>query len=77
VETTCGFLFSCTGYYRYDQGYLPDFAGMDRFGGMIAHPQAWPSDLGCAGQRVVVIGSGATAVTLAPALAETARHVRA
>jgi monooxygenase len=75
VEITCGFVFSCTGYYRYDHGYLPDFAGMDRFGGMIVHPQAWPSDLGYAGQRVVVIGSGATAVTLAPALAETAGHV--
>jgi len=75
VEITCGFVFGCTGYYRYDHGYLPDFAGMDRFGGMIVHPQAWPSDLGYAGQRVVVIGSGATAVTLAPALAGTARHV--
>src|SRR5580692_4840834 len=75
VEITCGFVFSCTGYYRYDRGYLPDFAGMDRFGGMIVHPQSWPSDLDYAGQRVIVIGSGATAVTLAPALAETARHV--
>ncbi len=75
VEITCGFVFSCTGYYRYDHGYQPDFAGMDRFGGTIVHPQTWPSDLGYAGQRVVVIGSGATAVTLAPALAETARHV--
>jgi len=75
VEITCGFVFSCTGYYRYDRGYLPDFAGLDRFGGMIVHPQSWPSDLGYAGQRVIVIGSGATAVTLAPALAETARHV--
>jgi cation diffusion facilitator CzcD-associated flavoprotein CzcO len=50
VEITCGFVFSCTGYYRYDHGYLPDFAGMDRFGGTIVHPQAWPSDLGYAGQ---------------------------
>jgi cation diffusion facilitator CzcD-associated flavoprotein CzcO len=75
VEITCGFIFSCTGYYRYDRGYLPDFAGMDRFGGTIVHPQSWPSDLGYAGRRVIVIGSGATAVTLVPALAETARHV--
>jgi monooxygenase len=75
VEVTCGFIFSCTGYYRYDQGYLPDFAGMDRFGGMIVHPQAWPDDLSYNDQRVLVIGSGATAVTLVPALARTARHV--
>ncbi len=75
VEITCGFVFGCTGYYRYDHGYLPDFAGMDRFGGTIVHPQAWPEDLGYAGQRVIVIGSGATAVTLVPALAEAARHV--
>jgi monooxygenase len=74
-ELTCGFLFSCAGYYRYDHGYLPDFAGMERFGGRIVHPQAWPDDLDCAGKRVVVVGSGATAVTLVPALAETAAHV--
>jgi len=75
VEITCGFIFSCTGYYRYDHGYLPDFPGMDRYGGTIVHPQEWPSGLDYAGQRVVVIGSGATAVTLVPALAEKARHV--
>ena len=75
VEITCGFILSCTGYYRYDHGYLPDFPGMDQFGGTIVHPQEWPSGLGYAGQRVAVIGSGATAVTLVPALAETARHV--
>jgi monooxygenase len=75
VEVSCGFLFCCTGYYRYDHGYLPSFAGMDRFGGTIVHPQAWPEDLSCAGQNVIVIGSGATAVTLVPALAGTARHV--
>ena len=75
VEVTCGFIFSCTGYYRYDQGYLPDFAGMDRFRGTIVHPQAWPDDLAYDDQRVLVIGSGATAVTLVPALAQTARHV--
>ena len=75
VELTCGFLFSCSGYYRYDQGYLPDFPGMDDFAGTIVHPQFWPDDLDYAGKRIVVIGSGATAVTLIPALAERAEHV--
>lgn len=75
VELTCGFVFSCGGYYRYDRGYLPDFDGMDDFGGTIVHPQAWPDDLDYAGKRVVVIGSGATAVTLIPSLAATADHV--
>lgn len=75
VEITCGFIFSCTGYYRYDRGYLPDFAGMERFDGPIVHPQTWPEDLDYAGKRVVVIGSGATAVTLIPSLAATAAHV--
>jgi monooxygenase len=72
---TCSFLFCCTGYYRYDQGYLPDFAGMDRFSGAIVHPQAWPEDLSYNDRRVLVIGSGATAVTLVPALAQEAAHV--
>lgn len=75
VELTCSFLFSCTGYYRYDQGYLPDFEGMDRYEGTLVHPQAWPEDLDHAGRRIVVIGSGATAVTLVPSLARTASHV--
>jgi cation diffusion facilitator CzcD-associated flavoprotein CzcO len=75
VQLTCGFLFSCSGYYRYDHGYLPDFAGMDQFEGTIVHPQAWPQDLDYAGKRVVVIGSGATAVTLVPAIASDAAHV--
>src|SRR3954468_18314753 len=75
VELTCGFIFSCSGYYRYDHGYQPDFAAMDRFRGQIIHPQAWPEDLDYAGKRVVVIGSGATAVTLIPSMAETAAHV--
>ncbi|HXQ60779.1 MAG TPA: NAD(P)/FAD-dependent oxidoreductase [Acidimicrobiales bacterium] len=74
-EVTCGFLFANTGYYRYDAGYTPDFAGRENFTGRIVHPQEWPGDLDCSGQRVVVIGSGATAVTLVPALARTARHV--
>ena len=75
VELTCGFVFSCSGYYRYDRGYLPDFAGMDRFQGTIVHPQAWPEDLQYAGKKVVVVGSGATAITLIPSLADTAAHV--
>jgi cation diffusion facilitator CzcD-associated flavoprotein CzcO len=75
VEVTCGFLFSCSGYYRYDRGYLPDFAGMDDYTGTLVHPQQWPEDLDLAGKRVVVIGSGATAITLVPSLARTAAHV--
>ena len=75
VELTAGFLFSCSGYYRYDQGYQPDFPGLDRFGGTVIHPQAWPDDLDYAGKRVVVIGSGATAITLIPSMADTAAHV--
>jgi monooxygenase len=72
---SCGFLFVCSGYYRYEQGYTPDFQGTERFTGPIVHPQHWPEDLDYAGKRVVVIGSGATAVTLVPAMAESAEHV--
>jgi cation diffusion facilitator CzcD-associated flavoprotein CzcO len=75
VEFTCGFLFLCGGYYRYDGGYTPDFEGTDRFAGQIVHPQQWPEDLDYDGKRVIVIGSGATAVTLVPAMAERAAHV--
>lgn len=75
MRMRCKFLFMCTGYYRYDRGYTPAWAGMERFKGEIIHPQAWRDDLDYAGKRVVVIGSGATAVTLAPALAEKAAHV--
>jgi len=75
VELTCGFLFSCSGYYRYDRGYQPDFPGMDRFQGRLVHPQHWPEDLDHAGKRVVVIGSGATAITLVPSMAAEAAHV--
>jgi cation diffusion facilitator CzcD-associated flavoprotein CzcO len=75
VSFTCGFLFMCSGYYSYDEGYSPEFPGIDRFGGRVIHPQHWPEDLDYAGKRVVVIGSGATAVTLVPAMAETAGHV--
>ena len=72
---TCNFLFLCGGYYSYAGGYTPDFAGMDQFGGRIIHPQAWPEDLDYTGKRVVVIGSGATAVTIVPEMARTAGHV--
>jgi cation diffusion facilitator CzcD-associated flavoprotein CzcO len=72
---TCGFLLGCTGYYRYDEGYTPEFEGVQRFQGQIIHPQHWPEDLDYAGKRVVVIGSGATAVTLVPSMAPEAAHV--
>ncbi len=72
---TCGFLFSCTGYYRYDHGHEPDIAGREDFRGEVVHPQHWPADLDVRGKRVVVIGSGATSITLVPALAGTAQHV--
>ncbi len=75
VTLTCEFLFVCAGYYRYDQGYTPDLPGIEKFAGPVIHPQHWPEDLDYAGKRVVVIGSGATAVTLVPAMAETAEHV--
>ena len=75
VRITCGFLWSCSGYYDYAQGHDPGFPGRDRFRGTIVHPQHWPEDLDYAGKRVIVIGSGATAVTLVPELAKTARHV--
>jgi cation diffusion facilitator CzcD-associated flavoprotein CzcO len=74
-ELTCGVLFSGTGYYDYEAGYTPEFAGREDFEGTIVHPQAWPEDLDYDGKRVVVIGSGATAVTLIPAMADGAAHV--
>jgi monooxygenase len=74
-QMTCNFLYSCTGYYRYEQAYTPEFEGIERFGGEIIHPQFWTDDIDYAGKRVVVIGSGATAVTIVPALAEKAAHV--
>jgi monooxygenase len=75
LEMTCNFLHVCSGYYRYDEGYTPQFTGTDRYAGQIVHPQFWPEDLDYAGKRVVVIGSGATAVTLVPAMATNAAHV--
>ena len=85
VTLTCNFLFCCAGYYRYSAGYLPEFPNSNVFKGRLVHPQAWPTrvsadgktqeGLDYAGKRVVVIGSGATAVTLVPAMAKTAGHV--
>src|SRR5512139_293390 len=75
VRMTCSFLSVCSGYYRYDEGYTPELPGVDRFTGELVHPQHWPEDLDYEGKRVVVIGSGATAVTLVPAMAEQAGHV--
>jgi monooxygenase len=72
---TCGFLYVCTGYYRYDTGHAPALPGMERFRGELVHPQFWREEVDHAGKRVVVIGSGATAVTLVPALARRAAHV--
>jgi cation diffusion facilitator CzcD-associated flavoprotein CzcO len=74
-QITCAFLMSCTGYFRYDQGHRPQFPGEERFRGELVHPQFWSEDLDHAGKRVVVIGSGATAVTMVPAIAERAAHV--
>ena len=72
---SCNFLYVCTGYYDYTSGYTPEFEGRDRFRGRIVHPQHWPEDLDLAGKRVVVIGSGATAITIVPAIADTTAHV--
>jgi monooxygenase len=75
IELTCSFLYSCTGYYRYDAGHTPNLPGLDRFRGRVVHPQHWPADLEHRGRRVAVVGSGATAVTIVPAMAADAAHV--
>jgi cation diffusion facilitator CzcD-associated flavoprotein CzcO len=75
VRYTCNFLYLCSGYYDYEEGYAPAFVGSEDFSGRLIHPQHWPEDLDYRGRRVVVIGSGSTAVTLVPAMAETAAHV--
>ena len=75
VRFTCNFIFSCTGYYDYAAGYTPEFPGIEKFRGRVVHPQQWPEDLDYAGKRVVVIGSGATAVTIIPVMAKTAALV--
>lgn len=75
VQYSCNFLLMCSGYYDYAEGHAPEFPGSDRFEGKIVHPQFWPKDLDYSGKRVIVIGSGATAVTLVPELAKKAEHV--
>ena len=75
VNVRCNFLLMCAGYYNYEQGYLPEFKGYDRFEGEIVHPQHWPEDLDYRDKKVVIIGSGATAVTLVPEMAKEAGHV--
>ena len=75
VEYTADFLYLCSGYFSYDHGFMPEFPGADRFTGTLVHPQFWPEDLDYDGKQVVVIGSGATAVTLVPAMTERAGHV--
>ena len=72
----CQFMHMCTGYYQYDAGYTPDFKGFFDFKGKIIHPQKWDTEFDYSGKRVVVIGSGATAVTIVPEIAKTAAHVR-
>ncbi len=75
VRYTCRFLYLCSGYYDYERGHTPRFEGVEDFQGRIVHPQHWPQDLDYTGKRIVVIGSGATAVTLIPAMAGKAAHV--
>jgi len=74
-DCTCDFLFLCGGYYNYKEGYTPHFEGKDNFSGQIVHPQKWPDDLNYKNKEVVVIGSGATAVTIIPSIADEAEHV--
>lgn len=75
LRMTAQFLLMCTGYYRYEAGYTPEFVGREDFAGQVVHPQLWPEDLDYSGKKVVVIGSGATAVTLVPSLTDKAAHV--
>ena len=75
IRFTCGFLLMCSGYYDYAGGHMPEFPGRERFAGPVVYPQFWPQDLDYAGRRVVVVGSGATAVTIVPEMAKTAAHV--
>ena len=75
VRVTANFLWMCQGYYRHEKGYTPEWEGMETFAGRIVHPQSWPDDFDCAGKKVVVIGSGATAATLIPAIAGRCSHV--
>jgi cation diffusion facilitator CzcD-associated flavoprotein CzcO len=75
VRFTCNFLFMCAGYYSYRRGYTPEFEGLENYQGRLVHPQEWPEDLDYAGKRVIVVGSGATAMTLVPAMAKDVAHI--
>jgi monooxygenase len=75
VTYTCNYLFMCSGYYNYTEGYTPTIQGLDTFSGQVVHPQKWPKEFDYEGKRIVVIGSGATAMTLVPAMADRAQHV--
>jgi monooxygenase len=75
VQISCNWLMMCSGYYNYEQGFTPDFPGRDSFKGQVIHPQFWPENLDYSGKRVVVIGSGATAITLIPSMTDKAQHV--
>jgi len=75
LRFTTDFLWMCQGYYNHDEPYRPEWKGMDRYEGILVHPQKWPDDLDHAGKRVLVIGSGSTATTVVPAMAKTAEHV--
>jgi monooxygenase len=72
---TCSFMFNCSGYYNYDAGYTPSFPGVEKYTGLLVHPQHWPKDLDYTNKKVVIIGSGATAVTLLPAMADKVKHI--
>ena len=74
-RTTCNILYLCGGYYNYDEGYTPEFKGVEEFKGKVIHPQKWPEDLDYSDKKVVVIGSGATAVTIVPSMAEKVKHI--
>ena len=74
-KTTCNILYLCGGYYNYDKGYTPEFKGVENFKGQIIHPQKWPENLDYTGKEVVIIGSGATAVTIVPSMAEKVKHI--
>ena len=74
-RTTCNILYLCGGYYNYDEGYTPEFKGVEQFKGKVIHPQKWPEDLDYSDKKVVVIGSGATAVTIVPSMAEKVKHI--
>ncbi len=75
IEFTCNFLYLCGGYYKYDEGYTPQFKGADTFKGITVHPQFWPEDLDYSGKKVIIIGSGATAMTLVPAMAKNGAQI--